>query len=172
MLKRREEIKEILKIEDDEQMKEELGKLHTVKTDLARLISVYDELNIEEGQIISGLGHSWSDVNDKHYEGYHGLDNGIDYTFIVNNVKGYKVQYLDYESLVIQLDDEDVASEIAEVTEQDEVIQGLAWRLDSDACLDEAEVIVSNDTEFEVIHISDERDESGEIVVTLEVVNQ
>lgn len=171
MFKRREEIAELLeKGLDNEEFKNELSKITTIQNgDLARIVSITEEeiqeyLNLEEDQVITNLGHSWSDRNDENIGTFGPLyEHDAEVLFVVSNAKGYKLQY--FSEFIM---DEEIAYD---VQDNDEVYEKLMNKLGSSYDMyDEAEVILSNNSEFKVIGVYDERDEVGHITVELEMM--
>ena len=168
MLKKREEIRQILEmnISDNEKI-EKIAKLNTITTDINRIILIdnVEDLELEEGQTVNNLGNSWADRNKNcEYMTTEGMGN-IKVILAANNVSGYEVQYLNLDYLMYDLDlDEEEAEEI----EFDEVYQELLELLgtDSDAS-QESEVLVSNDTRFKVSKIYGYDEDANSIEVEL-----
>lgn len=155
MLKKREQIKQILELNLSEEQKiEKIANLNTIKTDINRVILIDDieDLELEEGQTVKNLGNSWADSNkDCEYMAEDEMGN-VEVVFTAEDVEAYEVQYLDIDHLMFDLDiEEEEAEEIA----LDEVYQDLLWLLGTDAdASQEAEILVSNEKEFTVKEIS------------------
>lgn len=186
MLKFREEIKEILKLEVSKEDKiNALGNLKTTKTDVSRMMMLSEEeveeiLKLEEGQEVSEIGNHFTDKNDENavLSEFEALNDGICVVFEITDVEGYKLQYLDAERLEEEFfktmtEDEMEEKGIFELIDksvEDEVYIELIDLLGSDArYYKECEVILDNNNVYEVEHISDERDELGQITVELNV---
>ena len=163
MLKRREEIKNILEMEiADEDKINLLGSIVTIENaDLGRVVTLVDSeveewLNKEEGSTVTELGNCWTDRDDENLGNFQPMNqHDEEIVFYVNGAKGYKVEYFT-EYLENELD------------EEDEVYEELMELLGSDGDMyEEAEVIVNNNTEYIIDYISDARDEEGYIIVNL-----
>lgn len=177
--KNREEIKNILEMNITENEKRNLiANLKNHKTDLGRIISVNEELEIEVGQEWDNLNQatSWTDRNDDNESFNPETSAEIDYILVVENIEGYKVQYLGYDNVFNELYynqdlDEDTAEELADEISSDEVYNELMDLLGSDGEMDsEAEVLVPSNTRFEIAEINDGREDVGYIEIILKEV--
>lgn len=171
MFKRREEIAKLLDkgLEVDE-FRDELSEIVTIESaDLGRVISISKEvaedyLKLEEDEIVTGLGNSWTDRDDEHMGGFIvENEDEVEINFFVSNARGYKLQY--FSEFIM---DEDIAYDIQD---NDEVYEELMDTLGSSyEMYSEAEVIVNSNAEYKVVGVYDERDEVGSITVELEMI--
>lgn len=126
--------------------KNEIAKNINHTADIARIISVNYELDLEEGQIYNnrGLTESWSD-RSRSAQAFEPLVEGIDYVFYANNVPCYLVDYTN------------------------KVITDILGATD---CESEGEVLVRDDAVFEITYVSTEDDckEMGYYTVELEFI--
>ena len=164
--KNKEEIKKILKMNiTDEEKRNLIANLKNHKTDIARIIVVDYELDIEEGQIWDNLGMvtSWTDRNVKiKTTGFEPETKGeIEYIlFIDGKAEGYQVQYFP-KGETDELDD----------LAFDEVYEELMKLLDSDGNIyNEAEILIPAETKFQIMEINDDREDVGYIEVILKEV--
>lgn len=168
----REEIKNILKMDISNKDKKNLiANLKNHKSNLGRTIKVNYELDIKEGQIWDnqGVATSWTDRSvEIANTGFRSeTDGDIEYILFVDGVKGYQVQYFNYDSLEsLGLEDSEIDSLL-----EDEVYDELMDLLGSDGDMeDEAEVLVPAESKFEVVEINDGRDDIGYIEVMLKEI--
>lgn len=175
----REEIKEILEMDIENKEKRNLiANIKNIETDLSRIIAVDFELEIEVGQEWSNLekATSWADLNkDIHNIGFRVENNNtIEYVLKVENVKGYEVQYFDFETLFDTLAenmDEEEAEELAEGLAEDKIYLELMDLLGADAEMrDEREILVPAETRMEIVEINDGREDLGYIEVMLKEI--
>ena len=175
----REEIKEILQKDiSNEEKRNLIANLKNYKTDLYRVISVDEELNLEIGQVWDNLGRatSWTDRNAEiRNMGFSPeLGGEVEYVLSVEGIEGYKVQYLQFDYLLDLLSEEmeqEEAEELAYEISNDEVYLELMDLLGADAdMVDEAEVLVPAETKMEIVEIRDCRKDEGYIEVVLREV--
>lgn len=172
LFKEREKIKEILNMNiSKEEKKNMIANLKNYKTDLSRIINTDGLLNLEIGQKWNNLGKatSWTDVNAEiNNMGFRTeLENEIEYVLRVEDVAGYQLQYLNFDSLEELEIDEDLIDEILD----DEIYIMLMDILGSDAEMeDEAEILVPAETEMIIKEINDCRDYEGYIEVILKAI--
>lgn len=177
----RSEIKNILEMNiTNEEKKNLIANIKNIKTDLARIISVDYELELKVGDIWDNRGQaaSWSDMNEeiRNTAFTPELGGETEYVLIVENVEGYKVQYLGFDNIFDELYhnqdfDEDTADEIAYKVSSDEVYVELMSLLGNDGDMnDEAEVLVPAEAKFEIAEINDGREDIGYIEIILKEV--
>lgn len=171
----KEQIKEILEMNTTDREKKNLvANIKNITTDLGRAIAVDQELELEIGQEWNNLGQatSWTDINKENSNFSIENNNSIEYVLRAENIEGYEVQYLEFETIFDELEedgmDEEEAEEIAENLSEDETYLELMDLLGSDADMKhEAEVLVPSATKFEIVEINDSRDDEGYIEVIL-----
>lgn len=177
----REENKEILSTNiSDEEKKNAIANLKNCRTDAMRIIEVDEELDLKIGEIWNNKGkaESWTDINDDNAgSAFIPETKGkITYLLEVKNVEGYKLQYFSYDKLfeTFYYDEnmeEDAADELAHKLSNDEVYVKLMELLGSDGDMEnEREILVPSETKMRIVETSDERDETGYIHVSLEIV--
>lgn len=157
---------------------ETIANLKTTTTDISRIITVDEELDLEEGQIVSNLGNSWTDINDDNLDKVFTpvVDREIEYIFFAENVSGYKVQYFDYDDLFNKyyIDEdmtEDDADDLAEKISENEVYVNFMNLIGSSGEMKkECEMLVSNEQKFKIKEINDGREDVGYIEIILETL--
>lgn len=179
--KNKDEIRNILDMEiSDDEKKEKIAKIRNVTADIGRVIWADELLDFTEGQIVEGLGRSWSDRDDENMESFVAENDYGDVEYIFHlksdSVQGYKLQYFNYDDvfdyLYNELDmEEDKADELATEISEDETYIELMELLGSDGDMrSEAEILVPNSQKFKVDEILDGREDEGYITIILEPI--
>ena len=163
-------INEILRNDKSrEEQLEEIARMENITTDLTRTIYIDEELNMKEGDIINNIGLHWSDINNKHFGqngGYTTDDfDGTAVIFKVENVSGHEVKYINELYAEENNLDEEQEEELLELYQDFYTVLGT----DEDSYY-EAEVLVSNEKQFEVVDIYEPNEETNFYEVYLKEV--
>lgn len=137
-------------------------------TDACRVIYIDDELELEEEQVVTGLGHHWLDKhnNMQNEFGYEADEFGETAVYIhCDNIKGYKIPYFNE----IYQEEHNLTDEELEAKQKE--YEGLYDLVGTDAEYQrENELLVSNNQQFKVVDIFTPNEETDFYEVYVELV--